>query len=91
MLRYAVIGVGINVNHASFPRSCSGRQRRCGLRAGASMSARRCSRPCCGILTSEVERLEKAWRGTENGPDLMRRFARSQQLGGGQAGKGGRG
>ena len=75
MLRYAVIGVGINVNHESFPAELSEQATSLRIEGGREYEREPLLAALLRHLDGEVEGLEKAWWGTENGPDLLQRFA----------------
>ena len=78
MLRYAVVGIGINVNHRSFPadldalatslRRESGRE----LRTGNRYLSNSCARSAMSFKLLEAE-----LRGVNSGPGLLERFAAS--------------
>jgi BirA family transcriptional regulator, biotin operon repressor / biotin---[acetyl-CoA-carboxylase] ligase len=75
MLRHAVVGVGINVNHGTFPSE---------LKAVATSLRQETGRPWAReqilieflrALESEIALLEAEPRGTSRGPGVLKRFA----------------
>ncbi len=71
MLRYAVIGVGINLNHvAVFAGVGDGWRHRYGWSWASEFRERRCWLLCCGGLDEEIRALSDA-----SGEDVLRRFA----------------
>lgn len=75
MLRYAVIGVGINVNHESFPDEL--RELATSLRqeSGRSWNREQILIEFLGALENEVALLVKELRGESIGSKLLERFA----------------
>ena len=73
-LRYAVIGIGINVNHATFPTVLS--EHATSLRIESNVIASRESLLSNLLITldSEIDLLEAELRGTHPGPTLLKRF-----------------
>lgn len=74
-LRFAVIGVGINVNHIEFPTELKELATSLRIQSGRKFLREQILAAFLGHLETELAGLDKAYRGTENGPDIMRRFA----------------
>ena len=74
-LRYAVIGVGINVNHRSFPDELSGSATSLSIEGGRAFPREPLLAALLRHLDGELSRLDSAGQGTHNGPDLAHRFA----------------
>lgn len=75
MLRYAVIGVGINVNHASFPAEIETMATSLRLESGAEVSREALLIVLLGALETEVRLLVQEYQGELTGPGLLDRFA----------------
>lgn len=75
MLRYAVIGVGINVNHESFPRELARQATSLRIEGGSEFAREPLLAALLRHLDDEVERLEQAWLENRDGEELLRRFA----------------
>lgn len=74
-LRYAVIGIGINVNQTAFPPELASRATSLSIESGRSFSREPLLAALLRHLDEELARLDAAYRGRENGPDIQRRFA----------------
>lgn len=75
MLRYAVIGVGINVNHASFPAEIESLATSLRLESGAEVSREALLIALLRALEKEVRLLMREYQGELAGPGLLERFA----------------
>ncbi len=76
-VRYAVIGMGINVNHGSFPQELSGLATSLCIEGGRRFAREPLLASLLRHLEDELNRLDAAHSGTAGGPELMRRFARA--------------
>jgi BirA family biotin operon repressor/biotin-[acetyl-CoA-carboxylase] ligase len=74
MLRYAVIGVGININQQSFPPDLNATATSLRI-AGHSVSREVLLIALLRALNAEISNLIKQYRGTLNGQGLLERFA----------------
>jgi len=74
-LRYAVIGIGINVNHAEFPAELSALATSLRIESGATASREVLLSNLLLALDAEIDLLEAELRGTHHGPTLLKRFA----------------
>jgi BirA family biotin operon repressor/biotin-[acetyl-CoA-carboxylase] ligase len=75
MLRYAVIGVGINVNHQSFPEEIASLATSLGKESGNSVSREVLLVSLLRSLDEEIGLLIRQYQGTLNGAGLLERFA----------------
>ncbi|MEO6911410.1 MAG: biotin--[acetyl-CoA-carboxylase] ligase [Edaphobacter sp.] len=75
MLRYAVIGVGINVNHAGFPSELETVATSLRLESGGEVSREVLLVALLRSLEEEVRLLVEEYRGASAGPGLLERFA----------------
>lgn len=73
-LRYAVIGVGINVNHAEFPDELSTLATSLRIESGAATSREVLLSELLVALDAEIDLLEAEVRGTSQRPNLLKRF-----------------
>jgi len=74
-LRYAVIGVGINVNHSDFPAELSALATSLRIESGAEASREALLARLLLSLDAEIDLLEAELRGTSQRPSLLKRFA----------------
>ncbi len=77
MLRYAVIGVGINVNHESFPSELAMAATSLHREGGGAVSREELLIALLRALDEEIRRLIRQFRGTLHGAKLLERFAAS--------------
>jgi BirA family biotin operon repressor/biotin-[acetyl-CoA-carboxylase] ligase len=75
MLRYAVIGIGINVNHAAFPAELESLATSLRLAGGEVVSRERLLVALLRSLEEEIALLVKEYRGQLVGDKLLERFA----------------
>ena len=75
MLRYAVIGVGINLNHAEFPAELEALATSLRIEGGVAVSREAVLAALLRQLDEEIGLLIDDWRGTNDGPGLLERFA----------------
>ena len=75
MLRYAVIGIGINLNHESFPAELESVATSLRREAGARVSRDRFLIALLRHLDVEIGRLVAESMGTESRPGVLERFA----------------
>ncbi len=75
ILRYAVIGVGINVNHASFPAEIESLATSLRLESGAEVSRETLLIALLRALEKEVRLLVQEYQGELTGLGLLERFA----------------
>jgi BirA family biotin operon repressor/biotin-[acetyl-CoA-carboxylase] ligase len=73
-LRYAVIGIGINVNHASFPAELRDLATSLRIESGAIVSRESLLANLLLALDSEIIALEGELNGTRHGAGLLERF-----------------
>jgi len=73
-LRYAVIGIGINVNHAEFPDELSALATSLRIESGVSASREALLSELLLALDGEIDLLEAELRGTSKRPSLLKRF-----------------
>ena len=73
-LRYAVIGIGINVNHAEFPPELSALATSLLIESGAPASREALLANLLLALAAEIDLLEAELRGTHHGMTLLKRF-----------------
>lgn len=83
-LRHAVIGVGINVNHAAFPPELSGLATSLRIEARDPASREVLLASLLVALDAEIGLLEAELRGTHTGPTLLQRFAAASTWVGGK-------
>jgi BirA family biotin operon repressor/biotin-[acetyl-CoA-carboxylase] ligase len=75
MLRYAVIGVGINLNHAAFPAELEWLATSLRIERGEPVSREALLAALLRALDEQIRLLIRDWRGTNHGPELLERFA----------------
>lgn len=75
MLRYAVIGVGINVNHGSFPEELASMATSLRKESGRAVPREMLLVALLRSLDEEIRLLIRQYRGMLNGPGLLERFA----------------
>jgi BirA family transcriptional regulator, biotin operon repressor / biotin---[acetyl-CoA-carboxylase] ligase len=75
MLRYAVIGVGINLNHAAFPAELEWLATSLRIERGEPVSREALLAALLRALDEQIRLLIRDWRGTNHGPGLLERFA----------------
>lgn len=75
MLRYAVVGVGVNINHQSFPAELEELATSLQRESGRSWSREQILVEFLRALEKEIALLEAELHGTINGPALLDRFA----------------
>jgi BirA family biotin operon repressor/biotin-[acetyl-CoA-carboxylase] ligase len=75
MLRYAVVGVGINVNHQSFPPELEALATSLRRESGKSWAREQILIEFLHALEKEIALLEAELRGSVTGPLLLDRFA----------------
>jgi BirA family biotin operon repressor/biotin-[acetyl-CoA-carboxylase] ligase len=75
MLRYAVIGVGINVNHESFPAELGDSATSLLRESGRTWPREEVLVEFLRALQRETDQLEAELRGASSGPGLLERFA----------------
>lgn len=75
MLRYAVIGVGINVNHAAFPPELEALATSLRTEFGHEVSREVLLAALLRSLDEEIELLVREYRGEADGAGLLERFA----------------
>ncbi|WP_260706341.1 biotin--[acetyl-CoA-carboxylase] ligase [Edaphobacter flagellatus] len=75
MLRYAVIGVGINLNHAAFPPELASQATSLRIETGNKVSREELLVALLRQIEDEMALLVRGWQGTDNGPGLYARFA----------------
>jgi BirA family biotin operon repressor/biotin-[acetyl-CoA-carboxylase] ligase len=75
MLRYAVIGVGINLNHAAFPAELEWLATSLRIERGEPASREALLAALLRALDEQIRLLIGDWRGTNRGPGLLERFA----------------
>jgi len=76
-LRYAVIGVGINLNHAAFPAELGALATSLRIAGGSAVSREAVLAALLRALDEELRLLVGGDRGMDIGPDLLERFARA--------------
>ena len=74
MLRYAVIGIGINVNHAAFPPELSTLATSLRIETGVTLVRQQLLIALLKALDHEIDLLEKQYRGAVNGRETRERF-----------------
>lgn len=75
MLRYAVIGIGINVNHAGFPAELAALATSLRMESGGKISREALLGALLRALDGEIGRLVQEDRGELDGVGLLERFA----------------
>jgi len=73
-LRYAVIGIGINLNQRRFPAELAAIATSLFLESEREYEREPLLAALLRQLDEEVKRMRRSWLGTDNGPDLYRRF-----------------
>ncbi len=74
-LRYAVIGIGLNLNHASFPPELASSATSLALESGRQYEREPLLAALLGQIDAEMTRLRKAWLGADDEPGLFARFS----------------
>ena len=74
-LRYAVLGVGINVHHRSFPPEITSLATSLQLEGAPRISRQTLLMAFLRALDRELDRLDREHAGLEGGPNLLTRFA----------------
>ena len=75
MLRYAVIGVGINLNHQSFPKELETQATSLRRESDAVVKREAVVIALLRALDEEIGRLTREYEGVLEGPGLLERFA----------------
>ena len=75
VLRYAVIGVGINLNHEQFPPELEKLATSLRIASGARVSREAVLAALLRAQDEEIRLLIRSYRGTDNGSGLLERFA----------------
>lgn len=75
MLRYAVIGIGINVNHARFPAEIEALATSLRMESGSAVSREALLAALLCSLDAQIHLLEQEDRGALSGLGLLERFA----------------
>jgi BirA family biotin operon repressor/biotin-[acetyl-CoA-carboxylase] ligase len=75
VLRYAVIGVGINLNHDQFPEELESLATSLRIACGVRVSREAVLAALLRTLDEEIRLLIRSARGTDNGSGLLERFA----------------
>ena len=75
MLRYAVIGVGINMNHQRFPEEIELLATSLRMESGCTVSRETLLVALLRSIDEEIRLLIRQYRGTLNGRGLRERFA----------------
>jgi len=73
-LKYAVIGVGLNLNHPAFPPELTTLATSLHIESGREFQREPILAAILRHLDDEMDRLRRAWLGRENGPDIVRRI-----------------
>jgi BirA family biotin operon repressor/biotin-[acetyl-CoA-carboxylase] ligase len=76
-LKYAVIGIGLNVNHPTFPPEIASVATSLYVESGREHSREPILAAILRHLDEEMKLLRKGWLGRDNGPDVGRRFERN--------------
>ncbi|MCU1222699.1 MAG: biotin--[acetyl-CoA-carboxylase] ligase [Edaphobacter sp.] len=76
-LRYAVIGVGINLNHAAFPTELEALATSLLIAGGRAVSREAVLAALLRALDKEIRLLVRGEHRTDDGPDLLERFERA--------------
>ena len=74
-LRYAVVGIGLNVGHRSFPPQLSRVATSLYLESERDYEREGVLGAILRYLDDEVKRMSREWRGMHNGPSLYARFS----------------
>ena len=77
MLRYAVVGIGINVNHAVFPEELKALATSLAIESGRRFAREPLLAALLLALEDELARLEGTYSGADGGQDLASRLARA--------------
>jgi BirA family biotin operon repressor/biotin-[acetyl-CoA-carboxylase] ligase len=77
MLRYAVIGIGINLNHSSFPDELVAVATSLRIATGNIVSREELLIALMKQIEEEMTLLVRSSHGTDNGPGLYERFSRA--------------
>jgi BirA family transcriptional regulator, biotin operon repressor / biotin---[acetyl-CoA-carboxylase] ligase len=75
MLRYAVIGIGINVNHESFPPEIEKIATSLKRESGTAISREEILTALLQRLDKEIKLMTGSWRGISDRKNLLNRFA----------------
>jgi BirA family biotin operon repressor/biotin-[acetyl-CoA-carboxylase] ligase len=75
MLRYAVIGVGINLNHIAFPETLADAATSLRMETGSTVSREELLIALLKQIEEEMTLLVRDWHGTDNGPGVYARFS----------------
>jgi len=73
-LRYAVIGIGLNVGHRTFPAELTKVATSLYLETDRDFDRATVLSSVLKHLDEEVKRIRRSWLGTDNGPNLYQRF-----------------
>ncbi len=73
-LRYAVLGVGINVHHRSFPPEIASLATSLKLEGARGLSRQALLLAFLRALDRELDELDREYAGLGSGPDLLKRF-----------------
>jgi BirA family biotin operon repressor/biotin-[acetyl-CoA-carboxylase] ligase len=76
-LKYAVVGIGLNVNHAAFPPELASLATSLYIESGREFEREPILAAILRNMDEEIKLLRKGWLGTDNGPDVWRRLAQS--------------
>lgn len=76
-LRYAVIGIGINVHHEAFPPEIATMATSLRLEGAQSTNRQKLLITLLRELDRELDSLDRAGAGVEDGPDILERFSRA--------------
>ena len=74
-LRYAVVGIGLNVGHRRFPADLATVATSLYLESEREFERDGVLAAILRYLDDEVKRMSREWRGTHNGPSLYDRFS----------------
>jgi BirA family biotin operon repressor/biotin-[acetyl-CoA-carboxylase] ligase len=74
-LRFAAIGIGLNLNHAKFPPDLASVATSLFLESGRNFPREPILAAILRHLDEEMKLIQKGWLGTDNGPDIGRRIA----------------
>ena len=77
MLRYAVIGIGINLNHSSFPEELVSAATSLHIETGNIVPREQLLIALLKQIDEEMTLLVRSWQGTDNGPGVYERFAQA--------------
>jgi BirA family biotin operon repressor/biotin-[acetyl-CoA-carboxylase] ligase len=77
MLRYAVIGIGINLNHSAFPEELTDVATSLRIETGRVVSREELLIALLKQIEEEMTLLVRDWHGTDNGPGVYARFSKA--------------